>query len=87
MKDRGSIGCAYYIARDEKLFLMEDIQMAGMDIVDTAKLHAQPTTILISSRADDALENHLASEAKDSDHHDDNQSKPMPSATQIRSHC
>jgi len=33
MRDRGTIGCAYYIAREEKLCLMEDIKMAGLDIL------------------------------------------------------
>lgn len=32
--DRGSIGCAYYVARDEKLCMMEDIQLGGVEMVD-----------------------------------------------------
>ena len=27
MRDRGTLGCAYYIAREEKLFLVEDIKI------------------------------------------------------------
>ena len=64
MKDHGTVGCAYYVAREEKLCLMEDMKMAGLDIVDLFKLHAQPTIILISTRSDDTLEEHLNREAR-----------------------
>jgi DNA mismatch repair protein MSH5 len=65
MRDRDTLGCAYYVARDEKLFLMEDVKLAGLDIVDTLKLHASPTVVLISTKSDETLEDHLAKEAKD----------------------
>jgi hypothetical protein len=70
MRDRGTLGCAYYIAREEKLFLMEDIKLSGLDIVDTLKLHASPTVVLISTKSDDALEDHLMKEAKDASRSD-----------------
>ena len=65
MRERGTLGCAYYVARDEKLFLMADIQQCGLEIVDTLKLHAAPTVVLISTRSDEALESHLKTEARD----------------------
>ena len=34
MTERGTVGCAYYVARDEKLHFMEDVQLGGADIVD-----------------------------------------------------
>jgi DNA mismatch repair protein MSH5 len=71
MKERGTLGCAYYIAREEKLCLMEDIKIAGLDIVDLLKLHAQPTILLISSRAEEELEDHLMREARPIDRGDD----------------
>lgn len=64
LKNRGSIGCAYYSAREEKLCLMEDIKMAGLDIIDTLKVHVQPTVILISTRSDEKLEDHLSKDAR-----------------------
>jgi DNA mismatch repair protein MSH5 len=70
MKERGTLGCAYYIAREEKLCLMEDIKMAGLDIVELLKLHAQPTILLISSRAEEELEDHLMREARPVDRGD-----------------
>lgn len=32
--ERGSVGCAYYVAREHKLYFMEDAQLGGADIVD-----------------------------------------------------
>lgn len=55
MKQNGDLGCAYYIAVDEVLYLLEDIAMAGVELIETLLLHTQPTTILLSSRAPEAL--------------------------------
>jgi DNA mismatch repair protein MSH5 len=71
MKERGSIGCAYYIAREEKLCLMEDIKMAGLEVLDTLKIHVQPTVVLISTRCEEKLEEHLGKEARGIDRGDD----------------
>jgi DNA mismatch repair protein MSH5 len=71
MKERGTLGCAYYIAREEKLYMMEDIKMAGLDIIDLLKLHAQPTLLLISSRTEEDLEDHLMRDARPIDRGDD----------------
>lgn len=38
LKDRGTVGCCYYIAKEEKLCLMEDVKSGGIEIVDTRKL-------------------------------------------------
>ncbi len=70
MKERGTLGCAYYIAREEKLFLMADIKLAGLDIVDTLKLHTSPTVILISTKSDEMLDKHLLEESKDASNGD-----------------
>lgn len=69
MKDRGprgsTIGCAYYSILEEALYLLEDVQMAGVDFVETLLLHAQPTTMLISSRAPEPLAQFLAKGSQD----------------------
>jgi DNA mismatch repair protein MSH5 len=66
----GNIGCAYYIAREETLHLMQDIKFGDLDIIDTLKLHAEPSTIIISSRAEEKLEAHLRKEARGIDRDD-----------------
>lgn len=70
MRDRGTLGCAYYNARESKLCLMEDIKMANLDIVATLLIHVEPTVVVISSRADEKLEEHLLKEARGIDRGD-----------------
>jgi hypothetical protein len=35
MTPRGTVGCCYYVARDEKLYFMEDIQFGDAEVVDS----------------------------------------------------
>lgn len=72
IKDNGNLGCAYYIAAEEILYLLEDVAVAGFEIVETLLLHAKPTTILIPSRTSQAMKELLAKGAHDvdgDDHH------------------
>lgn len=64
MKDNGNLGCAYYIAADETLFLLEDVAMSGIDLVETLLLHVNPTTVLISARSSETLASYLAKGAQ-----------------------
>lgn len=64
MRDNGSLGCAYYVASDEVLYLLEDVAMAGIDLVDTLLLHGNPTTVIISARAPETLADYLAQRAQ-----------------------
>ena len=34
MRNRGNIGCCYYVAQDEALYLLEDIRSAGLETID-----------------------------------------------------
>lgn len=65
MRDDGTVGCAYYVAIDEKLFLQEDIAMGGIDFVETLLLRVEPTTVLISLRSPDSLVEFLEAGAQD----------------------
>ncbi|OTB16046.1 hypothetical protein K445DRAFT_351925 [Daldinia sp. EC12] len=73
MKENGSLGCAYYIAIDEALFLLEDVAMSGMDLVETLLLHVNPTTVLISARAPEKLADYLTRGAQGVDGNRDGQ--------------
>lgn len=64
MQKHGTVGCAYYTAREQTLYLMEDSRMGGIEVVETLKLAIVPTIILISTKADEALEKLLTDEAK-----------------------
>jgi DNA mismatch repair protein MSH5 len=37
VKESGDIGCAYYVAREERLFCMEDAPKGGTDILERCK--------------------------------------------------
>ncbi|KAK3708862.1 hypothetical protein LTR37_011192 [Vermiconidia calcicola] len=64
LTDRGTVGCAYYAARDEKLYFMEDAQMGGADIVDALKLFIDPTIVLVSTKSNDEVFNRLDPESR-----------------------
>ncbi|KAB5551373.1 muts domain V-domain-containing protein [Coniochaeta sp. 2T2.1] len=67
MKDNNTIGCAYYVAMEETLFLQEDIPMAGTEIVETLLLQAQPTTVINNNRAPEKMAKYLEAHAQDLD--------------------
>lgn len=37
LTSRGTVGCCYYVAREEKLYFMEDMQFGNADVVDSCK--------------------------------------------------
>ena len=37
LRDRGTVGCAYYIAREEKLYMMQDMSSGGIETVELRK--------------------------------------------------
>ena len=37
LTDRGTVGCAYYVASDETLYFMEDVQLGGPDVIDACE--------------------------------------------------
>lgn len=65
MKQNGNLGCAYYIASEEALFLMEDVSMATVEIVETVLLHAKPTTIMAPPRVPQEVHDKLQRGAHD----------------------
>lgn len=40
MRNRGNIGCCYYVAQHEALYLLEDIRSAGLETIDL-RVHIQ----------------------------------------------
>jgi DNA mismatch repair protein MSH5 len=36
-KNRGTVGCCYYVAREEKLYFMEDAKLGGLNVIDACK--------------------------------------------------
>ncbi|OAP65085.1 hypothetical protein AYL99_01057 [Fonsecaea erecta] len=52
IKGRGEIGCAYYIAGEERLLCMEEVMGGAADVVDKLKLDLQPTRVILSLRSE-----------------------------------
>jgi len=38
MRERGTVGCSYYVAREERLYFMEDSKLGGVEVVDTCNV-------------------------------------------------
>lgn len=51
MRERGTVGCSYYVAAEEKLHFMEDVKLGGIEVVDNRKRTDLPsaTAMLTSS--------------------------------------
>jgi DNA mismatch repair protein MSH5 len=82
IKDNGNLGCAYYIAAGEILYLLEDIAVAGNEILETLLLHAKPTTILVPTRTSQAVTDLLAKGAHGVDE-DDHRRKSLISGMSV----
>ena len=37
MRDRGTVGCCYYVAATETLYMTADVKSAGLEIIDLRK--------------------------------------------------
>lgn len=37
IRDHGTLGCAYYVAKDECMYCMDDAKLAGLDMVELCK--------------------------------------------------
>jgi DNA mismatch repair protein MSH5 len=66
MTPRGTVGCCYYVAREEKLFFMEDIQFGNVDVVDTLRVFISPTVVLVSTKIYDTVIDSFDPEARSS---------------------
>ncbi|KAI9699119.1 MAG: MutS protein msh5 [Candelina mexicana] len=85
VKDRGTVGCSYYVARQEKMYFMEDVKFGGLEVIDTLKIHTEPTVILLSTRVDESVDEHLDPERRNRNSLvDGNQPLNMPYILEVR---
>ncbi|KAJ5147421.1 DNA mismatch repair protein MutS core [Penicillium atrosanguineum] len=61
MKDHGTVGCSYYSAEEEKLYLLGDSKLGEIETVNALILQIKPTVILTPPRVDllNSQEQHL----------------------------
>ncbi|KAI6871989.1 hypothetical protein KC338_g2308 [Hortaea werneckii] len=65
LTERGTVGCAYYAARTEKLYFMEDVKFGSADVVASLKLFVDPTVILVSTKCPEDVLDRLDPEMRD----------------------
>ncbi|KAJ9602597.1 hypothetical protein H2200_012790 [Cladophialophora chaetospira] len=85
IREKGKVGCAYYIAGEERLLCMEEIIGGGSEVVEKLKLDLQPTTVILSPRSDapadtpnDRLRRNVSLVESDDQH------QPLPYQVEIR---
>ncbi|KAK4177654.1 putative muts protein 5 [Triangularia setosa] len=83
MDREGKVGCAYYSAVDETLFLEDDITIGGIETVETFLLYMEPTSVLIPNRTADSLVQFLEQSAQK---FDDDQTSRTDKGTYILRH-
>ncbi|CAL5870624.1 uncharacterized protein PFLUO_LOCUS4863 [Penicillium psychrofluorescens] len=52
MKDYGTVGCSYYSTDEEKIYLLGDTRLGGMETIEALLLQIRPTVILTPPRVD-----------------------------------
>ncbi|KAI6825107.1 hypothetical protein KC342_g11225 [Hortaea werneckii] len=65
LTERGTVGCAYYAARTEKLYFMEDIKFGSADVVASLELFVDPTVILVSTKCTEDVLDRLDPEMRE----------------------
>ncbi|OQD89689.1 hypothetical protein PENANT_c002G00866 [Penicillium antarcticum] len=57
MKDYSTVGCAYYSAEEEKMYLLGDTRSGGLETIETLLLQIKPTVVLTPPRVDLDVQN------------------------------
>ncbi|CAG8022959.1 unnamed protein product [Penicillium nalgiovense] len=52
LKDHGTVGCSYYSAEEEKMYLLGDSRSGDMETIDALLLQIKPTVVLTPPRVD-----------------------------------
>ena len=47
VRGRGNVGCCYYVAKDEKLLLLPDVQCGGLEVVDACAAYSDELDLLL----------------------------------------
>ena len=51
VRDRGTVGCCYYVAREETLYCMEDVKLGSVEVVETRERLSRLRWLLTASSA------------------------------------
>ncbi|EPE04691.1 dna mismatch repair protein [Ophiostoma piceae UAMH 11346] len=65
MKTNGTVGCAYFVSATATLYLQEDTRITGFELVESLIFQAQPSSIIVPSRAPENLIDYLDRHSRD----------------------
>ncbi|KAF7512474.1 hypothetical protein GJ744_001409 [Endocarpon pusillum] len=51
-QQKGTVGCAYYVASNETLYCLQDVIDGSLEALETLKIDIRPTIVLLSPRVD-----------------------------------
>lgn len=51
MKNNSTVGCAYFVATTATMYLRDETRVVGLELVESIIFQAQPTAIIVPSRA------------------------------------
>lgn len=75
IKGKDALGCAYYEAENQALYLLNDIQSAELGLLNSLLIQVQPTMVLLSVKAPEAVIEYLEERSRS----DENRmSPPVP---------
>jgi DNA mismatch repair protein MSH5 len=49
IKERGTVGCCYYVAQEEKLYILCDVQSGGKEIIELCKRNLYQKVVVTNS--------------------------------------
>ncbi|CAG8886991.1 unnamed protein product [Penicillium egyptiacum] len=78
MKDHGTVGCSYYSAEEEKMYLLGDSRSGDIETIDALLLQIKPTVVLTPPRVD------LSSQTQDQNLAQDVSSAYLPYQIDVR---
>ncbi|OAG13030.1 uncharacterized protein CC84DRAFT_1255161 [Paraphaeosphaeria sporulosa] len=65
LQQKDTVGCCYYVAREERLYFTEDIKLGGLAVIDALRVYIDPTVVLVSTKIDDTVIETLENLAED----------------------
>ena len=67
MKTNGMVGCAYFVSATATLYLQEDTRITGFELVESLIFQAQPSSIIVPSRAPENFIDYLGRHSRETD--------------------
>lgn len=67
VRANNSMGCAYFSTQSQGLYLLNDVQSVGMDVLGSLVVQVQPTMVLTSFQAPESVIEYFDQDSRSSD--------------------